>query len=481
VVIFLRVPSLFYPYSYGDQGIYLTLGQAIRQGVVLYREIHDNKPPLLYLLAAISGSLAWFQALLLVWNLGTILVFWRLAQCLFKNQSRPIQISTVLFALLTTWPRLEGQVANAEIFMILPIIAGFWLIFCSKKREKLSFFGAGILFSLAVFFKVPAGFDFCAALIFLFFLFLSQKKKNYSLLTLPCRQAGTHYSLLIFGFLTPILLSSFFFALQGALTQFLQAGFLQNIGYLSSWKGKTHAGMMVSSGFLLRAGSLLALTFFLWLFRKKLNRNLILLSLWLIFSLFGATLSERPYPHYLIQALPPASLLVGLLLAKIKKIERVIIIIFLGFFLIAYQYFDFWQYPTIPYYQNFLAWASRQKTTQAYLQHFNPQLPQNYQLASFIHQRTSPQDRVFIWGEDAPCVYALSRRLPPGRYTANYHIKDFDGFQETLEAIQAVRPKYIVILSRKDKFPQLEEFLTDQYYQLGDIHGAIIYLPLPLR
>ena len=472
IVIFLRIPSLFYPYSYGDQGIYLTLGQAIRQGVVLYREIHDNKPPLLYLLAAISGSLAWFQALLLIWSLGTILVFWRLAKCLFANQSRPVLLSTLLLALLTTWPRLEGQVANAEIFMILPIIAGFLLILSGKKREKLRFFAAGILFSLGVLFKVPAGFDFGAALIFLFFLFFSQKKKDYSLLI-------ARYSLLIFGFLTPILLSSFFFTLQGALPHFLQAGFLQNIGYLSSWKGKTHAGVMVSSGFLLRAGSLLVVTFLLWLFRKKLNKNLIFLSLWLIFSLFGATLSERPYPHYLIQVLPSASLLAGLFLAKIKKIERLIIIFFLGLFLIAHQYFNFWQYPTIPYYQNFLSWATRQKTTQEYLQYFNSHLPQNYQLASFLHQNTSPQDRVFIWGEDAPCLYALARHLPPGRYTANYHIKDFNGYQETLEAIKAVRPKFIVILSRKDSFPQLEEFLASQYFQLGEIAGALLYFPLP--
>lgn len=474
VVILLRIPSLFYPYSYGDQGIYLTLGQAIRQGVVLYREIHDNKPPLLYLLAAISGSLAWFQALLLVWNLGTILIFWRLAQSLFDKQARPVLTATVLFALLTTWPRLEGQVANAEIFMILPIIAGFWLIFGGKKQEKLRFLGAGIFFGLAVLFKVPAGFDFAAALFFLFFLFLSQKKKNYSLLT-------THYPLLIFGFLTPILLSSFFFALQKALPYFLQAGFLQNIGYLSSWKGKTHAGLIVSPGFLLRFGSLLLFSFLLFLFNKKLNKNLLLLSLWLIFSFFGATLSGRPYPHYLIQVLPPASFLVGLLLAKIKKLERLIALFFLGLLLVAYQYFDFWQYPTLPYYQNFLAWASRQKTTQEYLLHFNSQLPQNYQLASFLNQNTSPQDRVFIWGEDAPCLYALSRRLPPGRYTANYHIKDFDGYQETLKAIQVVRPKFVVILSRKDRFPQLEEFLAKQYYQLGDIYGAVVYLPRPSR
>ena len=31
-VVFLRIPSLFEPYWYGDEGIYLTIGQAMRHG-----------------------------------------------------------------------------------------------------------------------------------------------------------------------------------------------------------------------------------------------------------------------------------------------------------------------------------------------------------------------------------------------------------------------------------------------------------------
>src|SRR3990167_6055899 len=56
VVVFLRVPSLFEPYWYGDEGIYLTIGRAMRGGMELYKEVHDNKPPLLYVVAAIAGG-----------------------------------------------------------------------------------------------------------------------------------------------------------------------------------------------------------------------------------------------------------------------------------------------------------------------------------------------------------------------------------------------------------------------------------------
>jgi len=83
VVFILRIPSFFEPYSYGDEMIYLTLGEAIRQGVPLYLGVHDNKPPLLYILAAISGRLFWFKAILAIWHLITVFIFWKLSEVLF--------------------------------------------------------------------------------------------------------------------------------------------------------------------------------------------------------------------------------------------------------------------------------------------------------------------------------------------------------------------------------------------------------------
>ena len=55
LIIILRVPSIFEPYWYGDEGIYLTIGNALAQGETLYRDIHDNKPPFIYLLALRAG------------------------------------------------------------------------------------------------------------------------------------------------------------------------------------------------------------------------------------------------------------------------------------------------------------------------------------------------------------------------------------------------------------------------------------------
>ncbi|MDD3679859.1 MAG: hypothetical protein PHX72_03335, partial [Candidatus Shapirobacteria bacterium] len=99
VLLFFRLPSLFEPFWYGDEGIYLTLGQSIRQGQVLYRDIHDNKPPLLYWLADLSGTVFWFRFILLVWMMGTTVAFFKLTEKLFK-QKKLVLFLTTIFVLL---------------------------------------------------------------------------------------------------------------------------------------------------------------------------------------------------------------------------------------------------------------------------------------------------------------------------------------------------------------------------------------------
>jgi len=58
--------------------IYLALGEGVRQGIPLYLSLHDNKPPLLYLAAAISGNLFIFKVILAFWNIATVYIFWKL-------------------------------------------------------------------------------------------------------------------------------------------------------------------------------------------------------------------------------------------------------------------------------------------------------------------------------------------------------------------------------------------------------------------
>lgn len=113
-VLILRIPTFFEPYSYGDEMIYLTLGEAIRQRIPLYSGIHDNKPPFLYITAALAGNLFWFKAFSAIWQVVTIFLFWKLTKLLFPRSSLLRKTATFIFTVFTTLPLYEGNIANAE-------------------------------------------------------------------------------------------------------------------------------------------------------------------------------------------------------------------------------------------------------------------------------------------------------------------------------------------------------------------------------
>lgn len=152
LVIIFRIPSFFEPYSYGDETIYLTLGQGIRKGFTLYKDLHDNKPPLLYIAAAIAGNLFWFKGILLMVSIFGITLFYKFSKELFPKIKLFPFVSTVIFSILTTLPFLEGNIVNAENLMIVPTITAFYIILYRENSYK-NIFIAGMLLSISSFLK----------------------------------------------------------------------------------------------------------------------------------------------------------------------------------------------------------------------------------------------------------------------------------------------------------------------------------------
>lgn len=454
-VLLLRLPSLFEPFTYGDEGIYLTLGQAARKGLVWYRDIHDNKPPMLYLVAAIAGDFSTYRLLSLAWSLVTIFAFYKLAKLVLVKRKGVIT-ATFAFALFTSLHSFEGNVANAENFMLLPTILGFYLLL-KKPLKATSWLLIGGLFGVATLFKVPAAFDLVAAWIFLLLV-----KQGKNLKDFLCQSVW-----LISGFLGMICLTGLYYASEGAFQAYLTAAFFQNIPYLSSWLGDKPQVGGLPLGLLLR--SFLILTLIVWLWRKRVSLAIKLILLWFAFSLFAALLSSRPYPHYLIQVLPALSLAFGFFSAKEKKAKILPSALFF-ILLLAFLSFKFWYYPNLPYYFNFYRFVLTQDKAD-YFRRFDNQALALYQVADYLATHTQKEERIFIWGTQ-PSIYALARRLPVGRYAASYHIVDFNGYEETIKALQEQQPNYITVSGdEKRPFPQMETLLQQDYSletEIGD-------------
>lgn len=466
--LLLRLPTLFEPNWYGDEGIYLVLGQAIRKGLLLYREIHDNKPPTLYYLAALSQTVFGFRLLLLVWMIPTLIVFNNLAK---KLISSPLyKLSTLFFLLLTSIPLFEGTIANAEVFMLLPTVTAFLVI--ANSTNFISLVTSGLLLGFAFTIKIPVFVEFCFLA-----LWIALASSNFDLKKIKIFKIIGQLFIFAISFALPILLFSLYFWLKGAFPEFIFAALLQNFGYLSSWATGSHSGSATSGGLVTR-GIILAV-FWLFLlfftFKKSLPKNILFVSFWLSAAIFGALLSTRPYPHYLIQLLPPFCLLLILLFDKANQVlVRPLILILLFFTGFIFVNYKFYVYPVFSYYRNFYTHIFS-LNSDAYLKYFSPNVPNNNQVASFVAANTTSDDRIFVWG-DEPYIYAQSNRLPVGKFTVAYHVIDFNQYNSVADQLKVYYPKIIVYYAMNGRpYPQLDSFISHYYLPVKSIGNAIIY------
>lgn len=440
IFVILRIPSLFEPFAYGDEGIYLALGQAMRRGWVFYRDIHDNKPPLIYLMAALAGSFKLYRGIYFLWSIGSFGVFYLLAKKLLRQPKARI-ISLTAWAILSAIPLFEGNIANAENFIALTSLGGFYLL-VKKRKKAADYFTAGLLFGLSFLFKVPAFFDFLAAGV-VFFLIKPKKIKE-----ILAQIKQKKIWLIIGGWLTPLAISLVYYFSQKAGQQYLTAALAQNIPYLSSWGQATEGKKVLTLPWGLMGRAIVAGGITFWMFvrrqRKDWGKATKICLAWFVWATFGALLSSRPYPHYLFQALPALCLSFGLIAEK--EIRWKLLPLIFGLVILAINlHFNYFYYPTKSYYQNFWNYLTGEKSREEYFSFWGNQVNDLYRTAAYLKARTTPAEKIFIWS-DQPSLYPLSERLPVGRYTTAYHLKDFDkGLKQTLPQLEKEPPRFLVI------------------------------------
>jgi len=475
LALILRIPSLIEPYWYGDEGIYLVLGQAIRKGLVLYKDIHDNKPPLLYLLAALAGNVFYFRLILMVWFGATVTVFYRLMQVLFPKNNKAWGLSTLTMIILTTLA--EGNVANAEIFMALPTTTAMLIAYQSVKskppKKGWKWLSVGVLLAAAFLLKVPAVFDLMALVVW---LAIFEKNKVLEIIK---SLKDKRIWLIVVGFLLPVAMSIGYYYQRGAGERYFRSALGQNIGYLASWNTGEHSasGFATESGLIKRAVVLLiGLSLFYPLARKyKLSSGAKLTVGWFMCAMFGALLSERPYPHYLIQPVIPLSILLSFFVFGSRKLLKAVVLTVMAVAGIYYYQIRFWYYPILPYYKNFITYISGKENKEEYRAYFDRRVNQTYQLAEYLKTTTNKDERTFIWG-DEPYIYALANRLPVGRYAVAYHVIDFNGYEETLEDFDKYQPRVVMVMEYEEReFPGLLDRINTDYVLVDKMDRAIVY------
>lgn len=469
IFFLLRFPSLFEPYWYGDEGIYQTIGMAMQKGLLLYRDIWDNKPPLLYALYSLFDSDQFLLRLIsLIFGLLSVIVFFFLAKNLFTKEENKLKtpkiayITTSIFAVLFGLPLLEGNIANAENFMTLPILLSGLLVFkvtTDKKYSKqnpIIIFGVGILLSIAFLFKIVAVFDTAAFFLFLVFIEIKEKKHLQTFIS--------NLLYFIIGFFTPVILVSLFFLLNGAFYDFISASFLQNVGYVG------YGNKYIFPQGLLFVKLVFLGFFVLFLFKKikTVSASSLFIFLWFSFSLFNAFFAQRPYTHYLLVILPSLLFVFGLIFDKrYQKFAMVIFI--LSIILLAKNFNVYGKTPF--YYQNFISFITGNKDVPSYYAFFDYQTLTDYELAQFIKGHANNKENLFIWGNNAQ-LYKLVDKLPPGRYTVAYHMTySKKSLEETKQAFYKNNPKYVIVTSARNPIP----YSLSEYFRRANIRQAVVY------
>ncbi|MGE5042462.1 MAG: ArnT family glycosyltransferase [Candidatus Levyibacteriota bacterium] len=471
VFTLLRIPSLFEPDWYGDEGIYQVIGRALVQGRVLYKGIWDNKPPMLYLYyALVNGDLFSIRLLSLLFGAGAVVTFYFVARTLFQKSKLSVMSSTGFFAVLFGLPLIEGNIANAENFMLFPVLLSLLFIIRLNSKSKLLFpVFSGLLLSLSFLTKIVALFDFTAFLVIL--LGIRFYDKDFSAIKKQFFSKPKQFLVLIkqeivlgIFFIVPILLVFLFFLVVGGVPDFLKAAFSQNVGYVGYGnRFIIPQGLLILKLGLLGIGVLAAL-----LLRKRLGPSGLAVYIWLFFSLFDAFFSGRPYTHYVLVALPAVSLLLGLACQK-----RVVSLFHGGMLVLAlvllWNNFGYYK-KIIPYYKNYIDFTFGNKTVQNYQKFFDGATPRDYDIANFITANTGPNENVFLVTNSAQ-IYYLANKLPPGRYIVAYHMSFYnDAVTETEKALQKAQPKFII--STDD---QVAKNFLDGYTLRYIVEGAKVY------
>lgn len=466
---FLRLPSLFEPYWYGDEGIYHVLGDGIRHGKLLYKEVWDNKPPLLYVTYALFGSTQFsihFASLLA--GIGAVVSFFFLTQQLFvaeaKQKSWIPFWATTSFVLLFGTPLLEGNIANAENFMLLPILlAAFIFTKTTGKQQLHLFFLAGIFLSIAMLFKVVAIFD--AAAFCCYFVFFRERK-------IVSQQTVQLLVTFAIGFSLPLVLAMLYFFATDTFFDFYRASFTQMVGYVSY--GNT---LLIRQGLLFLKLLMLGLTLlFLFLKRHLFTKEERFIVIWVAFSVFNAFFAQRPYTHYVLVLLPSLLLffflVFGSSLAKFRLLQYLGQSVALGVLLLIFANFNIYN-KTLAYYGNAFSYLVMGKDTEAYQAFFDKSTPRDYEIAQFINTKKQryPKGTLFIWGNNAQ-VYRLTNTLPPGRFTVAYHMNSNQNtMKETEQLLQKTRPTFIVVTDPRQPFP----FGLVGYTHAFTIRESVIY------
>jgi len=459
LLLLLRLPSLFEPRWYGDEGVFAAVATDLLHGQSLYAETWDNKPPLIFLTYAavqkpFGNGILPLHAAATIAALVTLLAVMALAS---RWYGRPrAVVAGIIFAVIVGTPVIEANLALTETFMIAPIsLAMLVALFAHDRPERTQtalYLAAGVLFGIAANYKQVALFD-TAALV----LVLSMA---------PVRR-GSAIGAVVAGFCIPHLVALAAFAATGALNQYLYAV----AGSLGAYTGES--GRLGFADWVVRCLPVGVSLGYAFATRKHAGAFTALPLIWLGFAVVGAFSSPFDYPHYLVQAAAPFAIVVGGLRlptpshpAALAWAVVVAITLVLGIDRYAVVIRDRTQTDPLWYYAGFVSRQRGELEGDEFDARFDGTTIAIRDILAAV-ERDGGGETFYVWGE-LPWLYAAGSFSNPTRYPTAYLGTWVPGARdEIMRDLIADEPVYLVISRSAPQFPALEELARVTYQVLA--------------
>lgn len=152
--VVLRLPTFGRPLLSDDEAIYAVTADALRRGDLLYRDVVDHKPPLIYHVYQ-AGFAVWgdydtqgAHALVVLTVLLTagflFAIKWKEGDGAGSSRSFALAAAGLFLVFSTTWHDYDALAANCELFLLAPQAIAGWLLLRELRGRSVGLRGLAI-------------------------------------------------------------------------------------------------------------------------------------------------------------------------------------------------------------------------------------------------------------------------------------------------------------------------------------------------
>jgi 4-amino-4-deoxy-L-arabinose transferase-like glycosyltransferase len=440
VALLLGLPTLVYPRMGSDTSTFTYIAQTIVKGGMPYRDAWDLKAPALFYVYAVPVGLfgksnVARQGFDVLWQLATAMVLFAIAVRISKR--REIGLLAGVLYLLLYYSQSYPSMCQAEGFLVLPLSLSFlWLLRALEDNRSLTWCIAGIWVAGATLFKLPIG----LIGVVMIAAAVTQGRPGWS-------GSLRRLSALALGFAAPLLLCVIYFQVRGALwdllTTLLIAGphhALLNIGSYLEYMRK---GLLPPVRWPFYALLLLGLVplCFSVVRKQTVPLSTKLLAGWFLVGLVVLFMHGEFYAYHFPPMFAPLAILgAGTLYSAYAPGTRRKATWWLAsaalLFIVSSAAFKFTK--NVAY-----EWRTLHGERPA-----TNNLDNWYVVSAYLRKHTSPEDRIFVWG-NRPAIYVDTDLKSASRFVDAYHLalppKGLDYRGIFLREFQATMPKYFII------------------------------------